>query len=108
MNIQNKLYAIQFLLTARRPIAQPVPKQRSWHTELADFTNFTELPKKDWTHGEVWAPRKKGIKRGFLRPGQPSFINWAGRLWYGIFPRATLGWLPGCAPSQLLHTCSAA
>jgi len=26
-------------------------------------------------------------------------------IWYGIFPLASLGWLPGSAPSQLLHTC---
>jgi len=27
---------------------------------------------------------------------------------YGMFPLASLGWLPGCAPSQLLHTCASA
>jgi len=29
-------------------------------------------------------------------------------LWYGIFPLASLGCLPGCAPSQFLHTCALA
>jgi len=45
-------------------------------------------------------------KERFLPSSQPAFINSACRPWYGIFPLASLGYLSGCAPSQLLHTCS--
>ena len=41
----------------------------------------------------------------FLALGQCPFIKWVWRLWYGIFPLASLGYLSGCAPSQLLPTC---
>jgi len=41
-------------------------------------------------------------------PSQPLFINVACHPWYGIFLLASLGWLPGYAPSQLLHTSSRA
>ena len=47
-------------------------------------------------------------KRASCPPCRPPFINWAWRPWYGILLLASLGWLPGCAPSQLLHTCSLA
>ena len=73
-----------------------------------------KILKKDWTPGKVWIPGQERIwingneKAGFLPSGQPPFINWAWCPWYGIFPLACLGLLPGCAPSQLLHTCSLA
>jgi len=45
---------------------------------------------------------------GILLHQPTPFIYWAWHLWYGIFLFASLGYLPGCAPSQLLHTCSLA
>jgi len=41
-------------------------------------------------------------------PCHPLFRYWAWCLWYGVFPLASLGSLPGPAPSRLLHTRSSA
>ena len=65
------------------------------------FHKFHKIPKKDQTLRKVWTQRKE--KELPAPPGQPPFVYWAWCLWYGIFPLAILGWLPGCAPSQLLH-----
>ena len=70
--------------------------------------NFAKFPQK------IELPDKKGFERTDKReervdshlPSQTPFINWAWCPWCGVFPLASLGWLPGCAPSQLLHTCS--
>jgi len=70
------------------------------------YTKQFFLPPNDWlctqppssTHGTC----------GFLPSRQPPFINWAWCPWSGIFPLASLGSLPGCAPSQLFYTCSVA
>jgi len=46
MNMQNKLYTIQFshhLMTE----LQPVPELRPWNPELADFAEKFQLPKKE-------------------------------------------------------------
>jgi len=45
MNLQNKLYTIQF---SHHPMtnSQPVPKQRSWNPEPVDFKNSANLLKK--------------------------------------------------------------
>ena len=53
-------------------------------------------------------PEKRKKKKGFLLSGQTPFLNCDCHPWYGIFPLANLGYLSGCAPSQLLHTCSLA
>jgi len=75
-------------------------------TELADFTelaNFTELAKfteKGQTHGKVRTPRKE------VPAPQPTPIyklSMTSMVWSIL--SASLGWLPGCAPSQLPHTC---
>ena len=77
------------------------------------FCKSHEIPKKDRTPRKVWTPRQERIfthskEKISLHPVQPPFINWAWHLWYGIFLLASLGYLPGHAPSQLLHTCSLA
>jgi len=78
------------------------------------FCEFHKTPKKDWTRRKVQTPGQERIrtngneKEKFLPPGQPPVINRAWRPWYEIFPLASLGWLPGCASSQLLHTSSLA
>jgi len=43
-----------------------------------------------------------------LHPSQPLFLKLARYPWYGVLPLASLGWLPGCAPSWVLHICSSA
>jgi len=73
------------------------------------FCEFCKTPQKDQTPGEerIQMPGKEK-SRFSSPPGQLLFISRAGRLWYGIFPLPSLGWLPGCAPPQLLPTCSSA
>ena len=51
---------------------------------------------------------EKSRKKRFLLPSQPAFINCAQCLWHGIFPLASLGYLSGSVPSQLLYICSLA
>jgi len=95
--------------------SQPVPKQWLWNAKLSNFANFTNvarLMKKIKLSEKFELPDKRGFeltetreKDSFLPPGQPPFLNC---LRYGIFPLASLGCLPGCAPSQLLHPCSSA
>jgi len=93
--MQNKQYTVQFFFS---------PPDNQLTTSLGSGSDlgtrrFHGTPGKDWTHGK---------KRGFLPLSQPPFINWACRLWCGIFPLVSLGCLRGRAPSQLLHTCSSA
>jgi len=106
LKMQNILYTIWF---SHDPVTdlQPVPEQRSLKPQL---TNFRMLPKNTELLEKLKLPEKKkdSRKKGFLTPGQPLFINWAWHPWHGIFPLASLGQLPGCAPSQLLHTWSLA
>jgi len=66
---------------------------------IAELADFTKLAEKVRTH------REKG---GSCPPQPTPSINWAWCPWYGILTSASLGWLSGCAPSQLLHTCSLA
>jgi len=91
---------------------QSVPKQRSWNPKRMDFVNFRKLKKTELLD-KFELPDRRGFKltemrKSFLPPSQPRFIDWAWHLWYGVFPLASLGWLFGYAPSQLLHTCSLA
>jgi len=109
MNMQNKLCTIWFSHHAMTSL-QSVPEQQSQNSELADFANFTELLKKT----ELPEKFKREVSNSQKRedpistPGQPPLINWAWRPWCGIFHLTSLGWLPGCAPSQVLHICSLA
>ena len=61
MNIQNKLYTVQF---SHNPMTdlQSVPKQQSWNPELADFVNFTGLLKKTKLPEKFKLPDKRGFE----------------------------------------------
>ena len=88
---------------------QSVPEQWLWNPKLMNFWKFHKTHKNhpnsrkslnSWTRGD-----SNSWKREEPNPAswQSSFLNWAWCLRYGIFPLASLGWLPGSAASQLLH-----
>jgi len=92
---------------------QPVPEQLSRNLKLAKFCEFWKTPRKDRTPRKDQTPDQREFKttemrkaEGFLSPGQHPLINWA---WcYGIFASASLGYLSGYTPSQLLYAYSLA
>jgi len=110
MNKENKLYTIQF---SHRLTTNFASSPRAAIVEPGNC-GFREIPKKDRTPRKVQTARQertqthRNKKEKFMPPCQPPFLNWACHLWYGIFPLASLGCLPGCIPSQLLDTCSLA
>jgi len=108
MNEQNRLYEIQFshCLTTD---STTVPEQQLWNPELADFA---ELLKKIKLLEKFKLLDKRGFELGGKKrspaPRTTLIHKLSGCLWYGIFPLASLVWLPGAAPSHLLHSWSSA
>jgi len=82
MNMQSKLYTIQF---SHHPMTdlQPVPRQQLQNLELANFAKLLKktklLEKSEISNKRGFELMEKRIKtkelRGFLPPGQPPFIN---------------------------------
>ena len=112
----NNKYANQTIhnfLTTQWPIrSQSLSSNHgTWNSR---FYKFRKIPKKDWIPRKVQTQTRGDLnswKRQKLIPvptSQPPFINWAWRPWYEVLPPASLGWLPPCAPSQLLRSCSLA
>jgi len=87
MNIQNKLYTVQFFFSPLYYRFAAGPWAAIVELRTRGFREFHE------THGKDQTPRKKKeSKRGFLPfPVQLPFINWAWHPWYGVFPLAILG-----------------
>ena len=108
--MQHKLYNTIFLTTLWPSCSQSLRSGcRTW--KIMSFMNFTKLVKKTELLKKFRLPAKRGFelmqmrKKRFLPPGQPPFINWAGRLWYGIFHSPA--WLSVCpcslpAPAHVL------
>ena len=79
MNIQTKLYKLQFFSP---------PDNR-----FTDWRKFQLAAKKGFNLLE-----NRNAKKNFLSPNQPPFMNWAWHLWYGVFPLDSLAMLsPGPA-----------
>ena len=110
MNFKTKLYTAVLSLPYDWFTASPWAATAEPGT--LGFHEFHETPPKKQTPGKVWTPRQERIqthgseRERFLPLGQPLLINWAWRPWYGTFPLASWGSLPGWAPAQLLHTFS--
>jgi len=74
MNMQNKLYTIQFSHHLMAD-SQPVPKQQSQNPEIVNFTKF---PQKTELLEKFKLPAKRGfelMETRFLPPGQAPLIN---------------------------------
>jgi len=94
MNMQNKLYTIQFFSAPRAAIAEPRnPK----------FPERVSTPRQEGirTHGN-----EKSRDLPAPRPSPVHKLSMMSKIWN--ISLGQLGYLPGCAPSQLLHTCSSA
>ena len=109
MNMQKKQYTVQFFSHSPMTNCVASPRAATVEHRTHGFNEFWGTPEKKTklTEKLELPEKKKGItvKRRFLPLSQPLAINGAWCLWYGIFPLASLGWLPGCGPSQLLHIC---
>ena len=102
--MQNKLHII--FLTTQKPI-QPFPEQRSWNLETV---NFTKLPKIFELLDKFKLTENGGFKLTVKRnipapPANPIHKQSTTSMVWNI-STGQLGYLSGCAPSQLLHTCS--
>ena len=111
MNMQNKLYTIQYNFS-HHPMTdlQPVPEQRLWNAKLQKKTKLPGGKKKMFT-----LPDKRRIKlpdkRRAEKPAAPQPIpihKFSMRFMVWNFSICQLGYLAGYVPSQLLHTCSLA
>ena len=126
MNMQIKLDTIKFFSPPNDLLCSQTPNSNCrtcWFPRVHKFHKFSQTCKfyRTWRiHRKrqnsrntlnsqkkkiSWNPQKG---ENLLPPGQPPFKNWAWHPLYGIFPLASLGWLPGYSLSQLLHTCSLA
>ena len=71
------------------------------------FGKFCKTPEKDWTPGQERTQTQGKEQRAPCPSARPTpklstvFMVWS-------ISNGQLGCLPGCAPSQLLHTCSLA
>jgi len=88
--------------------SQSLPKQLLQNLETADFVNFMKLMEKTELPDKFKLPAKRGfqltekrIKKKFLPPPPPARPH--SETEHAVYD-TELG-LPGCAPSQLLHTC---
>jgi len=61
VNMQNKLYIIQFSHRLMTDL-QPVLEQQSWNPEIMNFASFTKLPKKTKLPEKFKLPAKRGLK----------------------------------------------
>ena len=108
MNTQNKLYTIDLFSPpsdqfAASPWAAITESHKPWIFE--NFPKKKEFRPLNWRRLKLMGMRRADSS---LPPGHPPFINWAGYLWYRIYPLASLGYLSGYAYSQHLYTCSLA
>jgi len=71
MNMQNKVYTIQFSHHPMRN-SQSVREQQLWNPELADVANFTKLLKKTKLPEKFELPNKRGFKLMEERSREPQ------------------------------------
>ena len=99
--MQNKLHTTQSFWLANDLIVYPVPEQQLWNTELMDFVDFAELPKKF----SLVEKTKFMVKNDTYLLANPHLK--ASYVVYGMEYFHSPAWaVPGCAPSQLLHSWS--
>jgi len=85
MNMQNKLYPIQFFSPPDDRFVTD-PEQQLQSPKIPNFLKKFEL--RDKRGFELPETRRADSS---LPPSQPPFINCAWHLWYGIFPLVSLG-----------------
>ena len=103
--MQNKLYAIQFFswLDDQFPVSPWAATAEPQNHE------FQQIPKKVWTPGQkrIWTHGKeKSRELPAPWPVPIHKLSVTSMVW--IISIGQLGYLSGCTPSQLLHTCSLA